>query len=74
VPVQITGFPLEVTELILIKAIAAFYARQRVCLNPRADVIALVTTSSVCCHWYMIINRSKRIRHVVTKALTNAKV
>lgn len=58
--------PSEMIELILIKAAAFLYARHRMHLLLRADVISLVTICSVCCEWCTIITKRHliKLRHL----------
>jgi hypothetical protein len=61
-------------ELLIIKAIVGLYARHRVHLQPRADVISLVTVSSVCSEWRAIISGSRRNRQKIKNILMKTKV
>lgn len=57
---QSSVLPYEMIELIVIKAVAALYAYHRIRLLPRADVLSLITVSSVCSEWCSIALGTKR--------------
>lgn len=66
--------PYEMIELILMKAVVAFYAGHRVHLFPRADVISMVVVSSVCSEWCATVTGSRRSRLKTSNVLRNLKV
>ena len=71
---QSSVLPREMIELILTKAVVGLCDRHRVHLEPRADVMSVVTVSSVCSEWCWIINRSRRSRVNISKILKTRKV
>ena len=61
-------------ELILTKAVVGLCGRLRVCLEPCAVVMTVVTVSSVCSEWRWIINRYRGNRVKINKILQKARV
>ena len=66
--------PLEMTEVILTKAVVGLCGHHRVHLEPRADVMSVVTVSSVCREWCWIINSYRRNREKINNILQKARV
>jgi hypothetical protein len=71
---QMFGLPLEVIEMVLMKAVIGLHARHRVHLLPRADVVSVVTVSSVCLGWCAVVSGSRRCRREMREFLRNSKV
>jgi hypothetical protein len=61
--------PHEVLEMIAMKAVISLFAIYRVRLQPRADVLSLVTICSLCHEWYAVFSTRSYSRRKLGRCL-----